>query len=77
MSPENQRRAQRGLSTLAHHQEDGSIVRVGSEIDYMVVADLLADIRHLCEWKGVDFDRAVDYSNVHYTEELIGELDGY
>lgn len=75
MSPENQRRAQRGLSTLAHHQEDGSIARVGSEIDYLVIADMLADIRHLCGWKGVDFNRAVDYSNVHYIEELTGEWD--
>ena len=75
MSPENQRRAQRGLSLICRHQEDASFARVGSELDYLIVADMLADIRHLCAWKNVDFDRAVTYSGVHYVEETTESFD--
>lgn len=34
------------------------------------VSDLLADLRHLCDVREVDFDACLDRASFHYTEEV-------
>lgn len=67
---ENLRRAKRGMDALIRHQVDDGPLTHDGPVDYLMVADMLADIRHLCDWKGVTFDEAVRLSETHHTEEL-------
>lgn len=40
------------------------------------LCDLLTDLRHLCKREGVEFQRAVDMSLQHFTEECEEEQGG-
>lgn len=43
----------------------------GREGDYdEEVTDLLADLRHYCDYMDVDFHRALDFSYDHYSAEI-------
>ena len=33
------------------------------------VGDLLADLMHFCDWKGLDFDSLLKYARLNYNEE--------
>ncbi|MFN5745586.1 MAG: hypothetical protein ACK443_05805 [Methylococcaceae bacterium] len=73
---ENQRRAERGMKTLIQHQLDDSPLTLDDPVDYLMVADLLADLRHLCHWKNVEFMESVRLSREHYAAECQEDVDG-
>lgn len=40
-----------------------------------VLVDFLADIRHWCDLKSIDFDQALESANHHYEAELVEDAD--
>lgn len=45
-------------------------------LDSCAIADLLADIRHLCDAEGIDFHRSSDLSYQHYAAEKQNPWEG-
>ncbi len=63
---DNRSRAKRAEETvLSHADEDYSI-------DY-AITDLLVDLRHLCDFKGLSFVDHDRTAHDHYTEEVVEE----
>lgn len=64
-TPERCERAFRAL--LAYSQATGP----GEDIE-IAMGDLMADMRHLCDESGYDWDAAVSSADMHYTAERTG-----
>lgn len=68
---DNNARASIGARTVAAYAEIGG----GDESEAeTMVADLLGDLRHLCDAINVDFDVVLNRSEVFYNAEINGEL---
>ena len=69
---DNRIRAARGWEALCYYVT-GVGDAVGTDIsDDEGLIDLLTDLRHTCLAEGIDFDRAVNISSLHYVAELNG-----
>jgi hypothetical protein len=67
---DNDARASFGAAVLAAYSE-----RVGDKSNEVEtqLADLLADLRHLCDALGLDYDAADTKAHVNYWREIHGE----
>lgn len=62
--------AARGLAAYAVHLGGATLTE---EIS-VAAGDLLADLRHLFDALGLDWDGALESAEVHYRAEIVGEL---
>lgn len=67
---DNDARASFGAAVLVAYAE-----RVGGESNEVdtQLSDLLADLRHLCDALGLDYDAADATAHMHYCREIHGE----
>jgi len=65
--PTNEDRAERGRAIL---EEYGKLAGEPDEDTPTLLADLLADLRHLAREEGVDFGKSSDMSKIHFNEEV-------
>lgn len=73
--PANKRRAQSALRVASGYSMTDEARNLGLKSHDLEadITDLLTDLRHLCQYKSIDFDRKVSQSDYHYTAELKGE----
>jgi hypothetical protein len=69
---DNTERADRARSILNHFAD---LVRQQSESDESNLGDLLADLQHLCERDGTDFDACLNMGRIHFEAEQSGDED--
>lgn len=70
--PENRKRAKRGEAALKARIEAVGEHFNPRAVDYLEIASLLADIRHYCDAKDIDYYRAEGLSYEHYSAEKAG-----
>lgn len=63
-------RAARALTAYANHVGKGSL---GGEVE-TAIADLLGDLRHMCDALDVDWDGAAARAESYHHHEVLGEL---
>lgn len=63
----NETRAKRAFSVTINYVEPGEDIKTA-------LIDLLADVQHLCDQKGLNFDTVLQSSKRHYTAEVENEV---
>ncbi len=70
MKAENEARADRAAAVINAYREMHPDYRDHpEEPNYQAVTDLLADIRHYCQKKDIEFQSCIRISEMHYQEE--------
>ncbi|TJW14415.1 MAG: hypothetical protein E5W82_10590 [Mesorhizobium sp.] len=73
---DNQTRAQWADSALSAFATECGM-RDAGEDDETIMGDLLADLRHLADARGIDFDKLMRRANMNYEAEIQEEAEGH
>lgn len=73
-APTNEERAQRARDIVERYQKE---TYFGEPEDLpTTLGDILAEFRHLAHEEGIDFDKALLMSEIHFNEEQDEEAEG-
>ena len=72
-SPNNRKRAEWASRALKEYALNVSSLNDFELEPETTVSDLLADIRHFCDSKEIDFDDALAQAKRHYGAEMMGD----
>jgi hypothetical protein len=63
----NQKRAERGEALIRKYDH---LLNNLSEIDDLLVSDMLADLMHYCQRNDIDIEGAIERAFLHFHEEV-------